>query len=129
MAKRVLKEPWQVAALIAELMKRSGQSRARLSDVTIKKLAGRVKLENSIREQIRMDSLDYGYLLHKLEGKGPTSGTVVIALSALYAAKPLKVTSLFDDNERKAIVDGTFDFIKLHEELLGDDNDDDDGNE
>jgi len=126
MAKRVLNEPWQVAALIAELMKRAGQSRARLSEVTLKKLAGRLKLETSIREQIRLDCLDYGYLLYKLEGKGPTSGTVVIAISAMHAAKPLKVSSFFDDDERTAITNGTFDFTKLHEELLGEDGDDGD---
>jgi hypothetical protein len=124
MAGRKLKEPWIVAALIAELMKRSGQSRARLSDVTLKKLAGRVKLETSIREQIRLDCLDYGYLLHKLDGKGSTSGTAVIAISALHAAKPIKATSFFDDTEKKAISDGTFDFVRLHEELLGESDDD-----
>jgi hypothetical protein len=128
MAREKYKESWQVAALIAEMMKRSERTRARLSEIALKNLAGRVKLETSIRKQIYLDALDYGYLLYRLEGKGPTSGTVVLALSALHAAKPFKRNEVFDDDEWDAIRDGTFDFAGLHDSLLGgvDEDEDDD---
>lgn len=127
MTRDVYKEPWQVAALIAEMMKRSERTRARLSEVALKKLAGRLKLETSIRKQIYLDALDYGYLLYRLEGKGPTSGTVVLALSSLYAAKTFKRNEVFDDGEWAAIRNGTFAFANLRESLLsGEDDDDDD---
>lgn len=124
MARSKYKEPWQVAALIAEMMKRSNRTRARLSEIALKQLAGRLKLETSIRKQIYLDALDYGYLLHRLEGKGPTSGTVVLALSSLYAAKTFKRDEIFDDDEWSAIKDGSFDFADLHDSLL-EDNDED----
>ena len=128
--RRVLKESWQVAALIAEMMKRAKQTRARLSDRTLKLLAGRVKLENSVREQIRSDALSYGYLLHKLEAGGPTSGTVVLDLNSLHAAKPLKYKDSFKEDERGKIREGNSDFfVALHESLLGGDDDDDAGDE
>jgi|GEM_PF-4142459 len=123
--RRVLKEPWQVAALIAKMMKDAKQTRARLSDRTLRLLAGRVKLENSVREQIRSDALSYGYLLHKLEAGGPTSGTVVLDLNSLHAAKPLKYKDSFSDDERSKIRVGDADFfVNLHESLLGGDDDD-----
>jgi hypothetical protein len=126
MARDAYKEPWQVAALIAEMMRRSERTRARLSEVALKKLAGRVKLETSIRKEIYLDALDYGYLLYRLEGKGPTSGTVVLALSSLYAAKPFKRNDVFDDDEWASIRNGTFDFAGLHDSLLGDDDENED---
>jgi hypothetical protein len=49
MKRDAYKEPWQVAALIAEMMKRAERTRGRLSEVTLKALAGRKKLETSIR--------------------------------------------------------------------------------
>jgi len=126
MKRDAYKEPWQVAALIAEMMKRGERTRGRLSEVTLKALAGRKKLETSIRTQIHSDALDYGYLMYKLDPKGPTSGTVVIALSALHAAKPMKAKEWFDEDELRAIKDGSFDFSDLHDRLLGDDDDKDD---
>lgn len=122
--KRNLKQPWQVAALIAEMMRRSKQTRARLSEKTLRLLAGRKRIETSIREQIHDDSLEYGYLLKKLEG-GPTSGTVAISLSSLHATKPLKYKESFDDDERGKIRDGDPDFfMNLHESLLGGEDED-----
>ncbi len=120
MARDAYKEPWQVAALIAEMMKRSNRTRGRLSDVALKQISGRRKLETSIRTQIFLDSLDYGYLLHRLD-KG--NGTVVVSLSALVAAKPFARGEIFDDAEWAAIKDGSFDFAGLHDSLLESDDD------
>jgi hypothetical protein len=121
MKRDAYKEPWQVAALIAEMMRRSERTRARLSEITLKGLAGRKKLETSIRSQIHSDALDYGYLMYRLDPRGATSGTVVLALSSLHAAKPLKANALFDEDELRVIKDGSFDFAELHDQLLGED--------
>ena len=124
MARDAYKLPWQVAALIAHMMKTTGQTRARISDKGLKALAGRLKLETSIREAIRLDLVDYGYLLHRLDGRAGVSGNVVISLSALAAAKPFKRSDVFDDEEWKAIRDGSFDFDSLHDDLSEEDDDD-----
>lgn len=125
--KRVRKEPWQVAALIAKMMQVSNQTRARISDKNMRILAGRSRLESSVREQIRSDALEYGYLIHRLDGGFKTSGNVVIALSALASAKPLKRADTFTDDEWLAIKNGTFDFDSLQDNLLEDE--DEDGSE
>lgn len=124
MAKRTRKDPWQVAALIAHMMQKSGQTRARISDKGMRVLSGRSRLEASVREQIRLDALEYGYLIHRLDGRGSTSGNVVLALSALASAKPIKRTDVFSDDDWLSIKDGTYDFDSLHDELSDDDDDD-----
>ena len=122
----VRKDPWQVAAIIARMMQKSGQTRARISDKGMRMLAGRSRLEASVREQIRLDALEYGYLIHRLDGRGGTSGNVVLALSALASAKPIKRTDAFTDSEWQDIKNGTFDYDSLHDELFGNDEDEDD---
>ena len=125
MAKNVRKEAWQVAALIARMMQKTGQTRARISDKGMRALSGRARLETSVREQIRLDALDYGYLIHRLDGRGRVSGNVVLALSTLLSAKALNRTAVFSDDEWQSIKDGTFDFDSLHNEVWDDDEDDD----
>jgi hypothetical protein len=112
-------QPWQVAALIAEMMRRADLSRARISDVTLRKLSGRARLETSIRTAIADDLVDYGYVIHRLEGRGPTTGNAIISLSALHAAKAVKGIDLFDASERAQISRGEYDFDTLHDTLLG----------
>ncbi len=119
------RDVWQVAALIARMMQKSGKTRARISDKGMRALAGRSRLEASVREQIRLDVLEYGYLIHHLGGVGGISGNVVLALSALASAKPIKRTDAFSDDEWKSIKDGTFDFDSLRDELEGEDEDED----
>ncbi|BBU70079.1 hypothetical protein [Fluviibacter phosphoraccumulans] len=121
--KRVRKETWQVAALIAKMMQTSGQTRARISDKQMRLLAGRSRLESSVRERIREDALDYGYLIHRLDAGSSTSGNVIVALSALAAAKTLKRTDTFTDEQWATIRNGTFDFDSLQDELLNDEED------
>ncbi|MCR2830444.1 hypothetical protein NR402_09145 [Acidithiobacillus ferrooxidans] len=106
----IYKETWQVAALIAIMMQRSGQTRMRLSDKGLRALSGRTRLEWSVRERIKLDTLEYGYLIHHLDGSAGVSGNVVISLSALASAKPIKRTEVFTDDEWKSISNGTFDF-------------------
>ncbi|HEX7747588.1 MAG TPA: hypothetical protein VF445_02455 [Bordetella sp.] len=118
--RRVKKEPWQVALLIAEMMRRTDRTRGRISDRGLKDLAGRLKLETSIREQIYRDAYDYGYLLHHLSGSGPTSGTAIIAVSALHATKLFQPSDAWQPEEMAAIRDGSFDFDGLYGELFGD---------
>jgi len=125
MIKVTRKDPWQVAALIARMMQKSGQTRARISDKGLRVLSGRSRLEASVREQIRLDALEHGYLIHRLDGRGGTSGNVVLALSALASAKPIKRSDAFTDSEWQAIRTGTFDFDSLDDELSSEDEDDD----
>jgi hypothetical protein len=71
---------------------------------------------------------EYGYLIHRLDGRGGVSGNVVLALSALASAKPIKRPDAFSDDEWASIKDGTFDFDSLHDEL-SDEYDEDDEDE
>jgi len=126
MKKIVRKEPWQVAVLVAQMMQKSGLTRMRISDKGMRALSGRSRLESSVREQIRQDALEYGYLIHRLDGRGGTSGNVVIALSALASAKPIKRADVFSDVEWQSIQDGTFDFDALSDDLLSENDGDED---
>ncbi|MBC3876642.1 hypothetical protein H8K38_02350 [Undibacterium sp. FT79W] len=76
---------------------------------------------SQIQEQIRLYALEYGYLIHCLDGRGGTSGNVALALSALASAKPIKRTYAFSDDEWLSIKDGTYDFDSLHDELSDED--------
>ena len=124
--KRTLKKPWQVAVLLVELMRRSKKDKARISDKTLRVISGRVQLENSFREAVRVHALEYGFLLHKFELKG-ASGTVIIDLSSASTAKILLFANFFTEDERQQIKDGRFDFDGLYESLFmePDDNEDD----
>jgi hypothetical protein len=122
------KQAWQTAALIAEMMRRSGQTRARISEKTMMRLSGRKRLEASVREQIRLDAIDYGYLVHRLNPRDKASGHVVVSIDALASGKPIKAVDLFEPDEVKKIVAGTFNFDALHADLLGEgDSESDDG--
>lgn len=120
-----LKQPWQTAALIAELMQRAGANRARISEKTLKALSGRAKLEGSIRQQITDDLKVHGYLMLQLQDNSTTRGNVVIAMSTLRSAKSTLASDHFSREELRSIIDGSFDFDALHYRLLGEDDEDD----
>lgn len=100
----------QVAALIAEMMKRSQSVHARLTEVALEELAGKRKLDVAFRRRIHRNTLDNGYLLHRLEGGEPTSGTAIISLKWMYDAALLARDKLFSDDEWSLIERGIFDF-------------------
>lgn len=118
------KASWQVAAIIAYMMKKNGLSRARISDKTLRGISGRARLEATFREQIRLDALEYGYLIHRLDGVAGVSGNVVLAISALESAKLIKKSGTFSDEEWRAIEDGTTDIDRLNDDFRGETDDD-----
>ncbi len=115
--RRVLKHPWQVALLLVEQLRRSKRSSMRVSDKSLRAVSGRLQLENSFREQVRIHAMEYGVLLHKLDGTGK-SGTLIIDLNQASTAKIALFKDYFSEVERNQISDGSFDFDGLYNSLF-----------
>ena len=123
---RVFKEPWQAAVAIAEVMVRSGKPRIRLSHKALSKFAGRIKLADRIICSIENELREYGYLLIRLQPSNSAGGYVIMSTKTLPATRPVDINLLFSKKERRAIINGTFDFDALHRKLMEDDEDEED---
>ena len=113
----------QTAAVIAAMLKRSGQTRARISGVTIKKIARRKTLRCAFAVPLR-DALHDGYdwLLVELAG----GGFGAIQAKALEAAKPVTGAKYLSAEERRALVRGDREYDDYHQEAVEDEEEDDD---
>lgn len=129
MSNRILKQPWQAAVLIAELMRRSEKPRIRLSHKNLSRFAGRIKLSNSIIDLIEADLREYGYVLIRLNPSNNTAGYVVMKNQSLFSSRPLNINNIFSKEERKEIVKGTFNFDVLHFSLINEEEEEDDDDE
>ncbi len=108
MPRSIQRSARQVAALIAEMMRRSHSVRMRLSDVDLGALSGRQKLDTAFRRRLHLESLKHDYLLYRLEGVEPMLATAVISLAWVYDAPLLARDEVFSDEEWLAIELGIF---------------------
>src|SRR4051794_17665239 len=93
----------QVAAVVAAMLKRSGQTRARISALTIRKIARRKTLRSAfIRALSDALSEGYGWLLVELA----TGGFGAVEARALEAAKPVTGNKQLSEDERRTLVRG-----------------------
>ena len=106
----------QTAILLAILLNRSGQTRARVSAKTIKLLGGRRNLRIAFVAEV-IDALhEYGWALFEL-GNG---GYGAVRASALEAAKSVTVRRGFTDDERNDLRRGVLDWPDLESEAAPD---------
>ncbi len=102
----------QTAIGIAFILKRSGQSRARLSEKTIRRVSRRKRLRGAFVLDVTTSLADFGWSLCEL-GSG---GYGVIQTKSLEAAKPVLASKFLDENERKALLRADFDFDEWESE-------------
>jgi hypothetical protein len=97
----------ETARLLATLLNRSGQNRARVSAKTIKLLAKREILRSAFVEELKEVLPEYFWVICEIE----SGGFGAIRAKLLEAAKPVTVKRWFDDDERRALKKGTFEVL------------------
>jgi len=103
----------QTACLLAVVLNRSGQSRARVSAKTIKILAIRTNLRSAfVVELIAALADGYDWILFELA----SGGYGAVQAKALEAAKSVTAKRWLTDEERKELRRGTADFQAFEEE-------------
>jgi hypothetical protein len=113
----------QTAVLVALLLKRSGQRRARISENTIRVLSKRKTLRDSFKERLRSELDDLGVHLVQLE----RGGFGVIPINALNGAPAITAKKfLTEDLKRLKKSDGEAFFERLRDEV---DDEEDEGEE
>lgn len=107
----------ETAATLALILKRSGQTRARLSGQTIRKVARRSTLRSAFVVEL-IDALASGYdwLLVELA----SGGFGAVQAKALEAAKPVTGKKYLTADERKKVDRGEVDYDVFHQEVVGD---------
>jgi hypothetical protein len=116
----------QTAVLVALLLKRSGQKRARLSENTIRVLSRRRTLRDAFKERLRAELDDIGLHLVQLE----RGGFGIIPINALDGAVAITAKKYLSDDLRKLKKsdDDAF-FEKLRREVDEDADEGDEGEE
>lgn len=106
----------ETAATLALMLKRSGQTRARLSGLTVRKAAGRSTLRSAFVVEL-IDALANGYdwLLVELS----SGGFGAVQAKALEAAKPVTGKKYLSQEERQSIDRGEADYESFHREVVG----------
>lgn len=89
----------RIALLLAVLLKRSGKTRGRLSEKTLRLLSGRTTLRERLIENVQGALDDLGVMMVRLE----RGGFALVAYSALEGAPPLTASQLLKD--RKGLSD------------------------
>lgn len=107
--------PHQTAILLAVILNRSGQNRARLSGKTIKILGQRRNLRQAFSTQVIDALIEYGWALFETGG-----GYSAVRISTLDAAKPVTAKNGLSKQERDALREGNADWSSFEEEATGD---------
>lgn len=102
-----MRTAYQAAILLAVILNRSEQTRARVSAKTIKQLAIRTNLRSAFVVDLTVELAEFGWVLCEL----PSGGFGAIQSKALESAKAV-TTKLLTDDER----DGDLDWESLIEE-------------
>ncbi|GBR55782.1 hypothetical protein AA18889_0318 [Acetobacter senegalensis DSM 18889] len=116
-AKMALRKPYNTAVIIALLMKRSGQTRARISAKTIKLAAKRTNLRTAFIKAVS-DALSGYFDITLVEINN--GGFGLIKSSALEGAKSITMKSLFTPDEKNKLRKMEFDFDAAEEEIMPD---------
>jgi hypothetical protein len=110
------------ALLVATLLKRSGQRRARISESTIRILSKRRTLRDSFKERLRAELDDIGIHLVQLE----RGGFGVIPINALDGAPAITAKKYLADELKKLKKDEDESFFKKLKADIGEDAAEDD---
>ena len=93
--------PTRVALTLAVMLKRSGKTRARVSDKTFRLVSRRTNLRGAFVTSVREWLEDFGVFATELD----RGGFALVAISALDGAPPITAKQLLPAPERKKITD------------------------
>lgn len=116
----------ETALLVAILLRRSEQRRARISDKTIRLLSRRRTLRDAFKERLRAELDDFGIHIVQLE----RGGFGIIPINALDGAPPITAKKYLAEELKKLKkgADQTF-FDRLRSEVNNDAEEGDEGEE
>lgn len=101
------------AMLLALMLTRSGKTRGRISDRTLRVISRRKQLRDAFRSSVVEWAPEYGFQMHPLE----RGGYGLLASKTLEGAPPLTAASLIKEEMTTFKRSGTFDYETLYEEL------------
>lgn len=116
--------PYQSGLLIALLFKRSEASRARLSELTVRKLSGRTKLRTAFLSDLRTVLDDLGLAFLEIE-----RGFALVPLAALNGAPSITAKKLMPELASQIVKGREIDFGPIEDELGVDEDEDKDSDE
>lgn len=106
----------QTAILLAAMLTRTNQSRARVSETTLKTLAGKQHLRADFVVNVMEAMADLNWIMIELD----SSGFGLITRRALEGAKPVRAQDSLTESELAAIKRGVFSLAKFEEEVRRD---------
>lgn len=106
--------PRETAILVVLIIVRAGQTRARISNKTIKTLGRRRRLRAAFITALADEMAELGWSLIEL-----VEGFAAIRSSTLEAAKVVTQRRQLSDEERRSLRRGTLDFAALLHEVAG----------
>ena len=98
-----MKNAQRTATLLAVILNRSGQSRARVSTKTIKTLASRKHLRRAFAGELTDALAEFSWTLTEID----SGGYAAVKTKTLEAAKPVTAKRWLNDDERQALKRGT----------------------
>src|ERR1700722_11011016 len=105
------------ATVLAVMLKRSKQTRARISVVAVRVVSNRKVIRAAFIASLSREMEDFGWIFFELD----SGGFGAIQTKALEAAKPVTPMRWLDDAERKALRLGTLDVATLAKEAAPED--------
>ena len=102
----------QAAILLAIILNRSGQPRARVSAKTIKFVGDRSHLRTAFLAQLVDALAEYSWTLSEID----SGGYAAIRTKALEAAKPVTAKRWLTDDERRALKNGKSKWAEFEKE-------------
>ncbi len=115
----------ETAILLAAILNRSGQTRARVSVKTIKLLSQRKHLRSAFLIEIIEALAEHSWILFEIG----TGGCGAIKASSLEAAKPVTAKRFLSDAERKMLKGSEMDWSELQQDASPEQGDDDSGDD
>jgi hypothetical protein len=109
--------PRQTAAVLATILKRSEQTRARVSAKTIRFIGKRQNLRSAFIVELVDALAEYDWILFELA----TGGYGAVHAKALEAAKSVTAKRRLTDDEYKELKRGTVDFAAFEKEATPED--------
>ena len=103
---------YQTAILLALLFKRAQEKRARLSETTIKKLSGRVKLRSAFIREVQDALDDLGFAFVEIE-----RGYAILPMSALNGAPSITAKRFLPEISSQISEGSLSDFARYEKEL------------
>jgi hypothetical protein len=85
------RDAWQVAALIAEAIRRSGSLRCQITESTLAELVGSQRLSRAMRRRICHEAQQLGFALYYFDHLMPNARTAVLSLASIQQDPVLEI--------------------------------------